>query len=99
MKVTDFLDIAITDGLIEYAGFSFHDELSLFKDTVDAYDWTFCQIQYNFIDEQYQAGSEGLVYAAKRGLGVITMEPLRGGMLTKDIPSINEIWGKALVQT
>ena len=98
LGVTDFLDDAIADGRIKYAGFSFHDEMPLFKEIVDAYNWTFCQIQYNFMDEQNQAGTEGLNYAADRGIGIVIMEPLRGGMLTKDILSINAIWEKAPVR-
>jgi hypothetical protein len=95
LGVTDFLDDAIADGRIRYAGFSFHDNVTLFKEIVDSYDWAFAQIQYNFMDERYQAGSEGLEYAVKKGLGVVVMEPIRGGMLARDLTGINEIWQKA----
>jgi predicted aldo/keto reductase-like oxidoreductase len=95
LGVLEFLDDAIADGRIRYAGFSFHDTTRLFREIVKSYDWTFAQIQYNFMDEDYQAGTKGLRYAAKKGLGIVVMEPIRGGLLARDIPGISELWKKA----
>lgn len=98
LGVLEFLDSALADGRIRHAGFSFHGEAQVFAPIVDTYDWTFCQIQYNYMDTEYQAGTAGLRYAAARGLGVIVMEPLRGGRLAQRVPSeIQSVWDRAPV--
>ncbi len=94
--VLEFLEKAKKDQRILNTGFSFHGDRETFKEVIDAYDWEICQIQYNYLDEQNQAGRRGLKYAASKDIGVIIMEPLRGGNITRKIPSeAKSIWAQA----
>jgi predicted aldo/keto reductase-like oxidoreductase len=83
----EFIARAKRSGSIRHAGFSWHGNKEEFKKVVDDFDWEFCMIQYNYLDERNQAGKEGLRYAAAKGLGLAVMEPLRGGMLSGRIPA------------
>jgi predicted aldo/keto reductase-like oxidoreductase len=81
---------------IRNIGFSFHGTKDQFIQLVDVYDWDFCQIQYNYLDINNQAGHSGLVYAASKGLPIIVMEPLRGGQIVNALPpQVNQIWDQA----
>lgn len=97
--VLDFLKEKQAEGKIKHIGFSFHDELPLFKEVIDAWDWDFCQIQLNYMDKDFQAGEEGLRYAASKNIPVVIMEPLKGGKLTDVLPaSVKALWEQAEIQ-
>jgi predicted aldo/keto reductase-like oxidoreductase len=94
-----FLEKAQADGKVVNAGFSFHGTPQTFKEIIQANDWAMCQIQYNFLDEHLQAGTEGLKYAASQKLAVMVMEPLRGGALADKLPSeVEQLYENAKIQ-
>ncbi len=98
LRVFDFLKQAKEKGKIKYIGFSFHDELPLFKEIIDSYPWDFCQIQLNYLDREYQAGLEGLWYAKDKDIDVIIMEPIKGGRLAKASDDIKKIWNESPIK-
>lgn len=86
LGILEWLEEKKRCGAIRQIGFSYHGNSDMFCKLIDAYDWDFCQIQYNYLDEHSQAGKRGLHYAASKGIPVIIMEPLRGGRLVNHLP-------------
>lgn len=86
LGIREWIEKKKTEGKIRNIGFSFHGNTEMFLKILDAYDWDFCQIQYNYMDEHTQAGRRGLKAAAEKGIPVIIMEPLRGGKLVDLLP-------------
>ena len=96
LGVIPWMEKARADGRIGQVGFSFHDTYDAFRGIVDGYGgWTFCQIQYNYVNEDVQAGTRGLQYAAARGLAVVVMEPLHGGTLAQPPEPVRQLWQEA----
>ncbi|MFX1532484.1 MAG: aldo/keto reductase, partial [Promethearchaeota archaeon] len=90
LNIIEKMEQAKENGKINYMGFSFHDSFNTFKRIIDFYDWDACQVQFNYMDVNFQAGTEGLKYAAGKGIAIIIMEPLRGGKLFIDKKDLNE---------
>lgn len=97
LGVFEWAEKAKADGRIRYLGFSFHDDYEILEKILeDADKFTFCQIQYNYMDTQYQAGTKGLKLAASKGLAVVIMEPIKGGKLAVTPPkAVQEVWDKS----
>ena len=93
LDVIPWAEGAIADGRIQHLGFSFHDKTEVLVEIIDAYHgWTLCQVQYNYIDIENQAGTRGVKYAASKGLAVIAMEPILGGRLVNPPDEIQAFW-------
>lgn len=86
LEIEEWIEKRKSEGSIRQVGFSFHGDTDTFIELLDAYEWDFCQIQYNYLDEHTQAGRKGLEYAESKGIPVIIMEPLRGGKLVNNMP-------------
>ena len=86
LGILDWLAEKKQSGAIRQVGFSYHGNTDSFCELLDCYDWDFCMIQYNYMDEHTQAGKRGLHYANSKGLPVFIMEPLRGGKLVSRLP-------------
>jgi len=86
LGIEDWIKQKKADGQIKNIGFSFHGRYDSFVEIINAYDWDFCMIQYNYLDENHQAGTAGLKYAHEKGVPVMVMEPLRGGILASGLP-------------
>ncbi len=86
LGLLEFMDEMQKKGKIRYPGFSFHDDAETFKRVIDSYPWKLAQVQMNILDENNQATMRGIEYAASKGIGIVIMEPLRGGALTRNVP-------------
>ncbi|MDR1042022.1 MAG: aldo/keto reductase [Deltaproteobacteria bacterium] len=86
LGLTGFFEEAVKDGRIRFPSFSFHDDYPVFEDILKGFDWALALVQYNYLDEEYQAGTGGVRLARDRGVAIAVMEPLRGGFLVRHLP-------------
>ena len=99
LGIIDFMDRIKSEKKVRNMGFSFHGTLEDFYKIIDGYNWDFCQVQFNMLDEYFQAGIDGINYAVSKNMGIIVMEPLRGGQLVGKIPGkVESIWKDAPIQ-
>ena len=99
LGIIDFMDRIKSEKKVRNMGFSFHGTLEDFYKIIDGYNWDFCQVQFNMLDEYFQAGIDGINYAASKNIGIIVMEPLKGGQLVGKIPGeVKSIWKDATIQ-
>ena len=92
MGVLGHLKDVLASGKVKHIGFSFHDDYEVFEEIINAYPWDFCQIQYNYMDNNYQAGDKGYALAKKLGIPVVVMEPVRGGLLANVPDDIDKMF-------
>lgn len=97
LKVFDILEKARLDCQLDYIGFFFHDHFQILKQVIDLYDnWSFCQLQYSYMDVDHDPGISGVKYAAEKGLAVVVKEPLRSGRLTRlSCEKVIDLWEQA----
>ncbi len=104
LSLIEKMEKARDEGLFKYIGFSFHDNFEVFKEIIDYYNWDCCQIQFNYLDLEYQAGIKGVEYAGSKNIALIIMEPIRGGKLAileeelDSRPEIKKILEKSLIK-
>ncbi len=95
MGICEWMERVKRDGRFVHLGFSFHDSTEVFRQILDDYDWPICQIQYNYMNEDFQAGTEGLRYAASKGAAVVVMEPVQGGGLVRLPEPVCQLFDRA----